>query len=310
MAYIGNSPGVASQRVVTNITATAGQTVFTPISGYTLGYVEVYQNGLLLVNGTDYTADDGQDITFAQGANLDDDIQIVAYQPRGLTDGYTKAEADARYEPIDSAYTKSEADSRYATSAQGSTADSAVQPGDLSTVATSGAYADLSGKPTNVSSFTNDSGYATTSYVDTAESDAVATANNYTNTRETAITTAYRSYADSAEADAITAANNYTDSAVANVDALPSQSGNSGKYLTTDGSTASWGELNIPDAVTSDVHVFYTDSNGDLIWEHGAEVTDLQDADGNDLYDLVIVGSTDQTYSVNQTTGNLQVTIG
>ena len=231
MAYIGNSPGVASQRVVTNITATAGQTVFTPISGYTLGYVEVYQNGLLLVNGTEYTADDGQDITFSQGANLDDDIQIVAYQPRGLTDGYTKAEADARYEPIDSAYTKAEADaryepidsaytkaesdSRYATSAQGSTADSAVQPGDLSTVATSGAYADLSGKPINVSSFTNDSGYATTSYVDTAESDAVATANAYTDTE------------------------------ISNLDALPSQSGNAGKYLTTDGTNASWGELDL-----------------------------------------------------------------
>ena len=39
------------------------------------------------------------------------------------------------------------------------------------------------------------------------------------------------------------------------------------------------------------------------------EVT-YQDANGDDLYDLVIVGSSDQTYAVNQTTGNLQVTIG
>ena len=38
--------------------------------------------------------------------------------------------------------------SAYATSAQGSLAASAVQPGDLSTVATSGAYGDLSGTPT------------------------------------------------------------------------------------------------------------------------------------------------------------------
>lgn len=36
----------------------------------------------------------------------------------------------------------------YATAAQGATADSAVQPGDLATVATSGAYSDLSGTPT------------------------------------------------------------------------------------------------------------------------------------------------------------------
>lgn len=41
-----------------------------------------------------------------------------------------------------------EAASAFATSAQGSLADSAVQPGDLASVATSGAYGDLSGTPT------------------------------------------------------------------------------------------------------------------------------------------------------------------
>ena len=41
--------------------------------------------------------------------------------------------------------------SAYATATQGATADSAVQPGDLATVATSGAYGDLSGKPTTIS---------------------------------------------------------------------------------------------------------------------------------------------------------------
>lgn len=39
-------------------------------------------------------------------------------------------------------------DSDYATSTQGSLADTAVQPGDLATVATSGSYNDLAGKPT------------------------------------------------------------------------------------------------------------------------------------------------------------------
>lgn len=63
----------------------------------------------------------------------------------------------------------------YATYAQGALADSAVQPGD------------------NVSTLTNDAGYATTTYVDTAESDAVTSANSYTDTRETAITSAYQS---------------------------------------------------------------------------------------------------------------------
>ena len=89
---------------------------------------------------------------------------------------------------------------------------------------------------------------------------------------------------------------------------LPDQTGHAGQYLTTDGTTADWAD--VPPAVTSDIHVFYVDANGDLIWEHGNTVTDLQDANGNDLYDVVIVGSSDQTYAVDQTTGNLQVTIG
>lgn len=54
---------------------------------------------------------------------------------------------------------------------------------------------------------------ATKQYVDTAEADAVATAEAYTDGRETAITTAYQSYADQAEADA----NTYTDGQISTV---------------------------------------------------------------------------------------------
>ena len=97
MAYLGNSPGVASQRVVTTFTATAGQTVFTPQSGYTLGYCDVFLNGIKLVNGDDYTASNGTSITLASGAAVGDSVEVVAYIPRGLSDGYTKAETDARH---------------------------------------------------------------------------------------------------------------------------------------------------------------------------------------------------------------------
>jgi len=97
MAYIGNSPGVASQRVETAFTATSSQTVFTPSSGYTLGYCDVYYNGVKLVNGDDYTASDGVSITLASAAAAGDSVVVVASFPRGLTDGYLKSEADAKY---------------------------------------------------------------------------------------------------------------------------------------------------------------------------------------------------------------------
>ena len=59
-----------------------------------------------------------------------------------------------------------------ATSAQGTLADSAVQPGDLATVATSGSYNDLADKP----SIPSTSGLASESYVDTAVADIVDSA--------------------------------------------------------------------------------------------------------------------------------------
>ena len=97
MAYIGNGPGVASQRITTSLTATSNQTTFTPTSGYTVGYVDVYLNGVRLINGTDYTASNGTTVVLASGAAENDVLEVVAYLPRGLSDGYTKAEADNRY---------------------------------------------------------------------------------------------------------------------------------------------------------------------------------------------------------------------
>ena len=114
MAYIGNAPGQSTQRITTTFTATQGQTSFNPVSGYTPGYADVYLNGVKLVDTNDYTATDGVTVVLNQGATLDDVVEVLAYVPRGLTDGYTKIEADARY----------------ATEAQGTLADSAVQPND------------------------------------------------------------------------------------------------------------------------------------------------------------------------------------
>lgn len=96
MSYLGNTPGVSSQRFINTYTATAGQTVFTATSGYSLGYIDVYLNGVKLSNsGADYTASDGTTITLTQAASAGDVVELVAYLPRGLSDGYLKSEVDA-----------------------------------------------------------------------------------------------------------------------------------------------------------------------------------------------------------------------
>lgn len=97
MSYIGNSPGVASQRVVTEeVIAGSTKTDFYPVGGYALGYVDVLVNGIE-IDSSDFTATDGVKVTLALAAQVGDTVKIKCFLPRGLTDGYTKGEADGRY---------------------------------------------------------------------------------------------------------------------------------------------------------------------------------------------------------------------
>lgn len=109
MSYIGVPPFGQTVRTVTTVTATAGQTTFNITGGYIVGYVDVFLNGVLLAPA-DITATDGLTVVLGSAAALNDEFQAISYQPVSLADTYRKAEADARYEPIDSAYTKAEAD--------------------------------------------------------------------------------------------------------------------------------------------------------------------------------------------------------
>jgi len=71
----------STTRTLTTITATSNQTLFTASGGYTVGYVDVYQNGIKLVGGgDDFTATNGTSITLTQGASTGDVVEIVAYQ--------------------------------------------------------------------------------------------------------------------------------------------------------------------------------------------------------------------------------------
>lgn len=198
--------------------ATADQETFTITAGYDSGYVNVFLNGVLQVDGTDYTATDGATVVFAEPLTEGDEVFVLAFGTFTLADHYSKTASDARYMPIDAV---------------------------------------------SVPDQTNNAGKFLTT--------------------------------------------DGTDPSWADVDALPDQTGHAGQYLTTDGTNADWAD--VPPAVTSDIHCFTFDLDGNVYWTHGTDVTALQDGDQNDLFDLVIVGSSDQTYSVNQTTGQFEVTI-
>jgi hypothetical protein len=64
-------------RTVTEFTATASQTTFTPPS-YTVGYISVFQNGSLL-GSADYTATNGTTVVLAVGATVGDLVVVESF---------------------------------------------------------------------------------------------------------------------------------------------------------------------------------------------------------------------------------------
>jgi hypothetical protein len=81
----GGGGGVGSY-VRTTITATAGQTSFT--ATYTVNYVEVYINGVLL-NPTDYTATTGTTVVLSVAATVGDLVDVIAFNVSSITGAVT-----------------------------------------------------------------------------------------------------------------------------------------------------------------------------------------------------------------------------
>jgi len=103
MPYVGKSPsaGVRSRFVYQ---ATASQTTFSGSDANSLTltytdslYMDVYQNGVLLKAGTDYTATSGTSVVLVTGATLNDIVEMVVYDVFSVQQTYTKTESDARY---------------------------------------------------------------------------------------------------------------------------------------------------------------------------------------------------------------------
>ena len=78
------TPNVARRQVA--VTATAGQTSFTPTGGYRINEMAVFRNGVRLVQGSDYTATDGSTVTLQSGATVDDIIEFVIFDSFNIAD--------------------------------------------------------------------------------------------------------------------------------------------------------------------------------------------------------------------------------
>ena len=76
-----------------------GSTTSFPVS-YDAPYVDVYLNGVKMLNGTDVTVTSGSAVVLAAAATAADIVDIVGYGTFTLSDHYTKSVSDNKYAPI------------------------------------------------------------------------------------------------------------------------------------------------------------------------------------------------------------------
>lgn len=84
--YVGNLPGSTPVIVARQIdTATGPVGIITFSSGYTPGYLDVFINGVKLVDAQDYSAADGRTVNIIANAVAGDTIEMVAYKAYNLS---------------------------------------------------------------------------------------------------------------------------------------------------------------------------------------------------------------------------------
>ena len=84
--YVGNQPDstpVIVARQIHNATGNVGIITFN--SGYAPGYLDVFLNGVKLVDAQDYSAADGRTVNIIANAESGDTIEMVAYKAFNLT---------------------------------------------------------------------------------------------------------------------------------------------------------------------------------------------------------------------------------
>ena len=78
--YLGiSAANINSNTSRGSMAASGGQTIFNIAGGYTVGNLDLFLNGLKLVNGDDYTATNGTSITLASPTSAGDTLEYIMY---------------------------------------------------------------------------------------------------------------------------------------------------------------------------------------------------------------------------------------
>ena len=85
--YIGRAPSDSAVTIARqSYTASGITTDFTFTTGYTVGYFDVYINGVKMIEGSDYTSSDGSTFSILNGGAADGDaLEAIAYKAFNAT---------------------------------------------------------------------------------------------------------------------------------------------------------------------------------------------------------------------------------
>ena len=74
---LGGNLSITADMIYQSFTATASQTTFTPTTAYTSGKIQVFANGIMMVNGADVTVTSGTSVVFATGVASGTRVDLV-----------------------------------------------------------------------------------------------------------------------------------------------------------------------------------------------------------------------------------------
>jgi hypothetical protein len=98
-SYVDSLSGSSgTQRTTTTVIPTVGQTVFT--IAYTVGFIDVFYNGIKLVLADDFVATNGTSVTLTDATISGDVVEFVTYLNVALANTYTQTQTNALFAPI------------------------------------------------------------------------------------------------------------------------------------------------------------------------------------------------------------------
>ena len=88
---LGNPITIQNESRVISVTADASQSTFEIDGGYVINYISVYQNGIRLVSGAEYTANNGSTVVLVTPAAINDTLEFHIYDTFQVPDAIVSA---------------------------------------------------------------------------------------------------------------------------------------------------------------------------------------------------------------------------